>query len=283
MAFVELGIDRPAASARTGLPQLRCIAGTAQGPLRHALEAALNPTRRYRSGSEIVHQGGQVDECYVVISGWLVLTRLLESGDRHNIDFAIAGDFIADWGDEGAASPYAAECITDVFVAPVSKRKLLEIGARYPALFAGIAAYHHDEHNRLLETQANLARRGAKGRLAVFLLQLVQRIRGNLPIPCGTLVSLPLTQTQIGDALGLTNVHVSRVLSLMRRDGILTMSAGRLEIHDPRALQAIAEGGSDADATSPSVMPNLGPKVDRRPGIVPKNPPTFAPWELNAV
>lgn len=268
MAFVELGIDRPVACSRTGLAQLRCLAGEAPGPLRHALEAALTPRRRYRSGSEIVPQGGRADECYFVISGWLVLTRLLDNGDRHNIDFAIAGDFIADWSGGGVMSPYAVECVTDVLVAPIARHRLLEIATEHPALFEGIAAYHQDEQNRLLENQANLARRGAQGRLAGLLAQLLGRICGDSAIPRGTVVSLPLTQTQIADALGLTNVHVSRVLSRMRREGVVSFSAGRLEIHDLRTLRAIAAGDSGArgdlaDRADDHTMPL--PRSDRRP------------------
>jgi CRP-like cAMP-binding protein len=51
---------------------------------------------------------------------------------------------------------------------------------------------------------------------------------------------LPLTQYELGDALGISSVHVNRVLKEMRDNGLITLGGGRLVVHD---WQALAEAG----------------------------------------
>jgi CRP-like cAMP-binding protein len=55
----------------------------------------------------------------------------------------------------------------------------------------------------------------------------------------------PLTQEHVGDALGLTAVHVNRTLRGLREDGVLSIHARQLQIHDWKALRRIA--GADPD------------------------------------
>ncbi|WP_449409393.1 Crp/Fnr family transcriptional regulator [Methylobacterium komagatae] len=52
---------------------------------------------------------------------------------------------------------------------------------------------------------------------------------------------LPLTQYELGDALGITSVHVNRILRELRESGLITLSGGRLTIHDWDALAKAAE------------------------------------------
>lgn len=51
---------------------------------------------------------------------------------------------------------------------------------------------------------------------------------------------LPLTQEQLGDTVGLTSVHVNRVLSRMKAEGLITLEAKRMIIHDVDRMMAIA-------------------------------------------
>jgi CRP-like cAMP-binding protein len=52
---------------------------------------------------------------------------------------------------------------------------------------------------------------------------------------------LPVTQENLGEALGLTGVHVNRTLQLLRQLGLVEMKLGRLFIHDFRELAKLAE------------------------------------------
>jgi CRP-like cAMP-binding protein len=206
--------------------------------------SAKHTVRRFRAASEIFSQGEIRQDYFIVRSGWIVLTKLLEDGSRHNIDFALPGDTLGTQGDLGAISPYSAECVTDAEICVIAGKKIA--GARdLPfGMVASLLAASTIHQNRAYEHQTNLARRDARSRLANLLTELFVRVCGRLPLGPADQAEIPLTQTHLGDALGLTNIHVNRVLRSLRDDGVLRFVGGLLEVLDPEALLMIA--GYDA-------------------------------------
>jgi len=77
--------------------------------------------------------------------------------------------------------------------------------------------------------------------VAHLILELFIRCRAQWPGDRVEEMCLPLTQEHIGDATGLTGVHVSRVLGDLGKDGILKFSYRRLRILDPDKLVDVAE------------------------------------------
>jgi hypothetical protein len=88
--------------------------------------------------------------------------------------------------------------------------------------------------------------RGARERIARLLLEIYVRVRRRLPAEPGEIIQLPLSQGHIGQALGLTYVHVCRTLQILREQKIVRFANHRLEIMDPPALMAAA--GIEVDA-----------------------------------
>ena len=82
-------------------------------------------------------------------------------------------------------------------------------------------------------------RRTAIERAARFFLELFDRLtlvgtRSQDEFDC------PLDRRALADALGLSAIHVSRVLRQLRELGLLTFGARRVAIHDPMALKTLA-------------------------------------------
>ena len=92
---------------------------------------------------------------------------------------------------------------------------------------------------------ANLGLRGARERIAHLLLEIYVRLRQHLPDTPGETLRLPLSQGLIGQALGLTYVHISRTLHILREQKIVRFANQTLEIIDPLALLAAAGIQSD--------------------------------------
>ncbi len=85
----------------------------------------------------------------------------------------------------------------------------------------------------------SVGRRTAAERVAALLLQLSQRASCYSAGENGS-VRLPLTQTHIADALGLSGVHTNRTLQKLRRNGLFDLSAGTLQIRDVKGLRELA-------------------------------------------
>ena len=92
----------------------------------------------------------------------------------------------------------------------------------------------------MFDTLTDVGRRTAREAVAHFLLRMSRRIRALENTNAEDAVSFPLRQEHIGDALGLTSVHVCRTLGKLRKDGLVEVGQGRLRIIDAGALAADA-------------------------------------------
>ena len=90
------------------------------------------------------------------------------------------------------------------------------------------------------ERLIDIGRRSALERVAHFLLELLVRLRIiGLADDCS--FRMPLTQELIGDILGLTSVHVSRMLRQLRMDGFLAIEGQQVTIRNIEGLSALAD------------------------------------------
>lgn len=87
----------------------------------------------------------------------------------------------------------------------------------------------------------NIATRPARGRLAYLLLEMHARVVRAYPQESGKDAYLPLTQQDIADTLGLSNVHVNRAIRSLRKEQIVSIGKNRLQIHDYEKLKRIAD------------------------------------------
>jgi CRP-like cAMP-binding protein len=86
----------------------------------------------------------------------------------------------------------------------------------------------------------NLGRREAYGRIAHLLCELYVRLR-SVGLTNGHAYELPLTQAELGDALGITTVHVNRTLQDLRGEGLITLQAGPVTMLDWKRLREAGE------------------------------------------
>ena len=83
-----------------------------------------------------------------------------------------------------------------------------------------------------------LGQRSAEERIAHLFLHLMRRIAARNVIRDHR-YRLPLRQQHIADAVGLTPVHVSRVIGAFRDRGLIELSGGVLQVLDPAELERI--------------------------------------------
>jgi hypothetical protein len=128
---------------------------------------------------------------------------------------------------------------------PFPRHKLDTIIENNPRLAVLLCRQIFADEARAHDHLANLGLRGARARIAHLLLEIYVRLRHRLPSEPGETIQLPLSQGHIGQALGLTYVHVSRTLQILREQKIARFANQTLEIIDPLAL--IAAAGLERD------------------------------------
>jgi CRP-like cAMP-binding protein len=218
-------------------------------PIRKELEAITDleaGARVVPGGSDLYRQGDVCSTYFIVLSGWIALSLLLDDGSCQILDFAQPGAVLGFQSAPNAPMYHSARSLSVVRVYAFPRRNLdiiIETNPRLAVLLCRqITANEARAHDHL----TNLGLRGARERIAHLLLEIYVRLRYRLPVEPGETIHLPLSQGHIGQALGLTYVHVCRTLHILREQKIVCLANHKLEIIDPSALMAAA--GIEHDA-----------------------------------
>ncbi len=188
------------------------------------------------AGAELFAEGGTSDCIYVVLEGWLFLHRILEDGRRQILDFALPGSVLSYGIQPGSTFAFSAEAITNTVIAVIPLRQVNSLLRSNPESAAMILNAANESLLSAFDTMTDIGRRTAREAVAHFLLRMHQRVVETIGSEDDGTISLPLHQEHIGDALGLTAVHVCRTLRKLRNDGLVEVSRGHLHIPDPEGL-----------------------------------------------
>jgi CRP-like cAMP-binding protein len=196
-------------------------------------------TVRVKRGKELVHEGQTGHKAYVLQSGWACSFKLLPDGGRQIIGFPIPGDCIGLRSVLLRTSDHSFSALTDASVSSVEAPRMLQLFSDFPRLAAAILWATSRDEAMIVEHLVSIGRRTAIERTAHFFLELSERLRlvglaTDKEFPC------PLNQYVLADALGLTAIHVNRVLRQLREKRLLTLKRGTVVIHDGPALAQLA-------------------------------------------
>ncbi len=129
--------------------------------------------------------------------------------------------------------------LTPARVAMVPRKRMEELIFTRPAVTRAFWWTQLVDEDTLRAWIVSMGRRDSNQRVAHLMCELYVRAR-NVGLTVGDSFELPLTQAVLGDALGLTPVHVNRVLRKLRLSGVMSLQAGKLVISDIAALAAVA-------------------------------------------
>jgi CRP-like cAMP-binding protein len=189
---------------------------------------------------DIVCEGDSPSECCLIIEGFACRYNLTDEGKRQIHSFHIAGDI-----------PDLQSLHLDVMDH--------SLGTLVPSKFAFI---QHDDLRALMRSHPRLGdlfwrdtlidaavfrqwmvgigRRSAHTRIAHLLCELLVRLRA-VELVEDHVFNLPVTQAELGDALGLSTVHVNRVLQDLRGEGLISLRGGSLHMLDWDGLKRRGE------------------------------------------
>lgn len=210
------------------------------GPGELAILAKLESRpHRVAAGTELVqeHQAGH--HAYIVQQGWACAYKLLEDGKRQVVDFPIAGDILGLRSVLLRTSDHSFAALTNLVVAKVSGHQLIDSLMRLPKLSAAILWAASRDEAMVVEHLVSVGRRGALQRLAHFLLELGERLQ-LAGLGSEDSFACPLSQYHLADAIGLTAIHVNRLLRELRDQKLVTFRAGVVRFHDREGLRRLA-------------------------------------------
>lgn len=206
---------------------------------RDALDALELRQRHIRRGAILQRENEPCGELFILRKGLMMSYVLLDDGSRQILRFLFPGDMLGISSAIYREAPETLCALSDTVVCPFDRGALSEIMLAHPRLSAMILVYSQIERVALTDRLAALGRTSAKARVAALLLDLRNRLRATDKSIDRAYV-LGLTQEEIGDATGLTAVHVNRMLRQLEEEGMIAREGGRVTLRDMEALAGAA-------------------------------------------
>ena len=200
--------------------------------------------RSFLAGHELIHEGQKAQSAFILAEGWACSYKMLPDGERQIVDFQVPGDFLGLRSILFRTTDHSVQAVTRIEASEVLASDILDGFANAQRLATAVLWAASRDEAMVVEHLVNLGRRSAEERMAHFLLELGTRLQ-LVGIGDKTGFSCPLTQYHLADALGLSAVHVNRVLRHLREEGLVTFQKGRVSFDDFSRLVKLA--GFDAD------------------------------------
>jgi CRP-like cAMP-binding protein len=179
-------------------------------------------------------------QCSFVMSGYAFRQKLTSQGARQIVSLQIPGDFLDLQHLFLRLADHNVQALTRLETLEIDRTALQELIAGHPNVGAAMWVDALIDASIFREWVANVGRRDARTRVAHLLCEFATRLdaAGLVTEPP---FELPMTQEQIGDAVGLTSVHVNRTLKALAAEGLIERDRRQISFNDWDRLRATAD------------------------------------------
>src|SRR5689334_12531487 len=232
------------------------------GEAARAIEAAAAAPRMLRVGEPLVAEGDRPAGVHFVLTGVLKSYRTVDSGSAQTLALHMAGDVLGAQAMALGREAASVVAVTGAQVLLVPAAKLASIMRAQPELAAALWRAVARDAGIQQEWMVGMGRRTARSQIAHLLCEVAARLQ-TAGQARGDRYDFPLTQTELADAVGLSAVHVNRVLQTLRAEGLMELKRGQLRISDwPRMAQvadfdpAYLGAAPPGDTLAPVLLPS---------------------------
>lgn len=204
------------------------------------LRGLISEVRTVGTDQVVVRADLDLTECNLLIDGIMCRYKDLASGERQISELHVPGDFVDLHSFPLKKLDHSVLALVPSRFAVVPHDRILRVTEEHPHVARLLwlsttldAAIHR-------EWVLSLGRRTAIARIAHLFCELHVRL-GVVGLADQEGFSLPLTQQDLAECLGLTPVHLNRVLGALKAEEAVTFQRGRVRLHDLPRLRQIAE------------------------------------------
>lgn len=199
-----------------------------------AIDGLHAKSERYDSGRTVVFEGTPIVRAVAVADGWLAQSRLLPDGRRQILGFILPGDVVHWCHHPQPLALWNIDCLTQAKLVGIPPR----CEWRSPRLAEALDVAAAISDSFVYTGIARLGRQSAYERIALLLLELYDRL-SEVGRASMNSFHMPLSQQVLAEALGLSIVHVNRILMQLARDGRLERRHRTITIPDRESLAAL--------------------------------------------
>jgi CRP-like cAMP-binding protein len=204
------------------------------------LRGAIVDIQDLPAGRTLIRSGASLTHTTLLVDGIISRYIELKEGQRQIVELHVSGDFVDLHGFLLKRIDHHIGALTRVTIALVPHDAIRRITEEEPHLGRLLWFSTLIDAATQRERIVSVGRRSAPARVAHLLCEMYVRLE-IVGLAANGRFELPVTQLDIGDATGLTSVHVNRMLKRLREEGLVTYRAGEVQIHAWDQLQRVAE------------------------------------------
>jgi CRP-like cAMP-binding protein len=223
-------------------------------PEQALLDTAARNIVEIETKRDIVRENECPAASNLLLEGMCCRYKILTDGRRQIFTFHVPGDIFDAQSFILQRMDHSVGTLTRCRVAVIPHSVMTHITESYPRLARAIWKDTLVDAAVFREWMASIGRRSAYQRIAHLMCEMFVRL-DTVGLTRGREIDWPITQAEVGDALGLSVVHVNRTLQELRANRLITLQGGRLIIHDWDGL--IHAGDFDAGYLHLSEVPAL--------------------------
>ncbi len=219
--------------------KLQSIVGLTEGEKRGILELPVH-VREIRQDQDIMREGDRPTQCCLLIEGFIYRYQAMGDGRRQIMSLHIPGDIPDLLSLHLGVMDHSLGTLAPSRIGLVAHHDLRCLIRDQPRIGDALWRDTMIDAAVFRAWMTGIGRRSAYARIAHLFCEIITRMRA-VGLARGHSVRLPLTQEEVGDALGLSTVHVNRVVQQLRADGLIVWEAKLLTTHDWNGLQEAGE------------------------------------------
>ena len=204
-----------------------------------ALAAVTGRPHNHAPRQDLIREGDRPGPVFVVLEGWACRYKILPSGSRQILAYLMPGDACDLHVGLLAEMDHSIQTITAASVATVERTEMDEIMERHRGVAKAMYLSQLVDEGTMRAWITSMGRRASIERVAHLMCELYLRAR-NVGLALDQTFALPLSQAMMADSLGMTAVHLNRVMKELRQSGAMSLKRGSLIIEDPETLVRIA-------------------------------------------
>lgn len=204
-----------------------------------ALTRATATQRKVRAKHDLIREGDRPGPVFVMLEGWACRYKILPSGTRQVLAYLMPGDSCDLHVGLLAEMDHSIGTITPATFATVERADIDALLDEYPSIAKAIYVAQLVDEGTMRAWITSMGRRASIERVAHLMCELYIRAR-NIGLAKEPSFALPVSQLLLADSLGMTPVHLNRVLKELRRTGAMTLGRGSIVLSDLPQLVKIA-------------------------------------------
>jgi CRP-like cAMP-binding protein len=196
--------------------------------------------RQYRPDQPVVREGDRPSECCLLMEGFCIRAKSTSDGRRQILSIHIPGEIPDLQSLHLHVMDHDLITLTECTLGFIAHTALRSVTRRRPSLAEALWRDTLVDAAIFREWIVNVGQRTGVSRLAHIIMELRERLRV-IDKVSGPEFGLPMTQEQLGEAMGITSIHANRILKQLQNAGVLKFQRGRVTILDETKFRDAAD------------------------------------------